>query len=159
MAKMSHAISCSYQAVVDSYPVLCSRSTTDSSSTAVALGRCLHVVAGSDGEGGEALASVVLADRVDCLTWSGCGRFVLCGLGGGRVQMLHLPTGMPLPAMAVAEEGEDRFFVHCQFESPEQEDGGLGIRMIGRNAKASAASSSQEKLGKLWLKFSRRCTW
>ena len=125
-----------------------SLSTPCSTSSAIALDSCLHVVRHGDDDDdqeGESSVSAVLRDGVDCLAWSPCERFVLAGLRGGHVQVVHLKTRRPLPALQVAENGAEEeegkgggpFFVHCQFQD-DPECPGQSVRLIGSNAKVDA---------------------
>ncbi|TRY72764.1 hypothetical protein TCAL_00185 [Tigriopus californicus] len=77
---------------------------------ALALEQCLHVIqpdSTADSTPHPSF-SVIFAAPIHALAWSPCQRFVVAGLEAGRVQMVHVPTQMPLPPFDLGIEAEDK---------------------------------------------------
>ena len=111
---------------------------TSSQSIAVALDSCLHIIKNNDDEGQtEDSVSGVFADKIEALCWSPCHKFVIAGLQGGQVQMLHLETKKPLPPVNVTkgEKGDKNCFVDCQVKV--KEEGSEEVWLFGTNGNVS----------------------
>ena len=92
---------------IASKPMVLSRSSPSSISSAhhLALGinNCLHVLSLDQDESDDVRLSLEFAPLIDALGWSPCGRFValsFSGKGGHQVQLVHLASKRPLPAMS-----------------------------------------------------------
>lgn len=110
----------------------------------MALDSCLHIIKNSDDENGEENSvSGVFADKIDALCWSPCHNFVIAGLQSGQVQMLHLETKKPLPAVNVAKcENESRNgFVGCQVKV--NEEGSEEVWLFGNNGNVCYYSAEK----------------
>lgn len=83
---------------------------SDSQILALALEQCLHVIQpdSNEDQASNGSFSVIFAAPIHALAWSPCQRFVLAGLEGGRVQMVHVPTQMPLPPFDLGLDEEDK---------------------------------------------------
>ena len=94
---------------------------------AVAINNCLHVLSLDSSGDDEGDSTILLSlefglNRIDALGWSPCARFVvlaLSGLKGGRrsVQLVHLDTKRPLPAMPCDPQIQSPFVVVAGDES------------------------------------------
>ena len=94
---------------------------------AVAINNCLHVLSLDSSSDDEGESTILLSlefglNRIDALGWSPCARFVvlaLSGLKGGQrnVQLVHLDTKRPLPAMPCDPQIQSPFVAVASNES------------------------------------------